>query len=427
MEAIVVAPMIEPSGGFERFVAEFMSSLMNASAEALDGGIRDGLGHLAYQARAERGSFARFSEEAGGSLMVTHSSGTPAIPTPFRADLRWYLDQLRQGRSPTLSRLPDDLPAEATVEREVFRSMGIRSHVAVPVSRGNQVWGVIGLASSQQPHPWTADDVQRLRVAGEIIVAALRCRELEETTRHLRDELTHVARVAALGDLTVAITHELTQPLTAIRTNAQATRRLLARGVRMSELDDALGDIGDDAERATDLIVRLANLFKRRELEKIPVDVNRVVLDFDTIVHAETRRYGARLVMRLEPDLPEIMGDAVQLQQVLLNLVRNSAEAMAHIPPSAREVTIATLATTPGEITVSVEDAGPAIDNTVFERLFNPFYTTKPDGLGMGLAISRSIIEAHGGRLWAERRSAGGLLMLFTLPVEVRPAMQDSP
>lgn len=121
------------------------------------------------------------------------------------------------------------------------------------------------------------------------------------------------------------------------------------------------------------------------------------------------------------------MGDAAQLQQVLLNLVRNSAEAMAHIPPSAREVAIATLATAPGEITVSVEDAGPAIDNTVFERLFSPFYTTKPDGLGMGLAISRSIVEAHGGRLWAERRSAGGLLMRFTVPAEVRPAMQDSP
>jgi signal transduction histidine kinase len=418
-----LARVIESSRGFERFVAEFMSSLMNASADALDREIREGLGRLVHQARAERGSFARFREDAGGWLTVTHSCGAPAIPTPFRADLEWYLDQLRQGQCPTLSRLPGDLPAEATVEREAFRTMGIRSHVAVPIFRGGRMWGVIALASSQHPRPWTADDLQRMRVAGEIIASVMLRQELEETARHLRDELTHVARVAALGDLTVAITHELNQPLTAIRTNAQATKKLLARGESMDELDDVLGDIVDDATRAADLILRLANLFKRRTLEKSPVDVNQVVRAFHVIAHAEARRGGARLVLRLGSGLPQILGDAVQLQQVLLNLVRNSAEAMGSIAPGAREVEIATLETSPRQIAVSVGDSGPAIDDTVFERLFSPFYTTKPDGLGMGLAISRSIVEAHGGRLWAERRPAGGLLMRFTLPAEVNPAV----
>ena len=250
----------------------------------------------------------------------------------------------------------------------------------------------------------------------------MRRREAEETTRHLRDELTHVARVAALGDLTVAITHELTQPLTAIRTNGQATKRLLARGVPMNELDDALTDIVDDSTRAADLIERLAGLFRRRELAKIPVDVNQAIRDFAVIARAESRRRGSRLVLRLGSDLPQIMGDAVQLQQVVLNLVRNAAEAMAGLPPAAREVDITTRATTPAQVTVSVGDSGPPIDDTVFERLFSAYYTTKPDGLGMGLAISRAIAEAHGGRLWAERRAAGGLQVLFTLPAQSNSA-----
>jgi signal transduction histidine kinase len=417
-----VGRLIQSSGRFERFVADLTSSLLNASAETLDESIRDGLGQVAYAARAERSSFARFSEKAAGALTVTHSLGKPAIPTPFRADLVWYLDQLKRGHCPTLSRLSAELPAGAAVERDVFRAMGIRAHVAVPVFQGGQVWGVIGLSSATEPHPWTADDLLRLRVAGEIIAAAMRHRELEETTRHLRDELTHVARVAALGDLTVAITHELTQPLTAIRTNGQATKRLLARGVSMNELADVLTDIVDDSTRAADLIERLAGLFRRRELAKIPVDVNQAIRDFDLIARAESRRRGSRLVLQLGSDLPKIMGDAVQIQQVLLNLVRNAAEAMAGLPPPAREVEITTLAAPPGQVTVSVGDSGPPIDDAVFERLFNAFYTTKPNGLGMGLAISRAIVEAHGGRLWAERRPAGGLLVCFTLPAQVRPA-----
>ena len=417
-----MARVIESSGRFERFVADFTSSLLNASADALDESIRDGLGQLAYTAGAERSSFARFSEKAGRALTVTHSFGKPAIPTPFRADLVWYLDQLHRGHCPTLSRLSADLPAEAAVERDVFHAMGIRAHVAVPVFQSGQVWGVIGLSSAREPHPWTADDLLRLRVAGEIIATAMRRCDLEETTRHLRDELTHVARVAALGDLTVAITHELTQPLTAIRTNGQATKRLLARGVPTNELADALTDIVDDSTRAADLIERLAGLFRRRELARIPVDINQAIQDFDVIARAESRRRGARLVLRLGADLPQIMGDVVQLQQVLLNLVRNAAEAMAGLQPAAREVEITTLATASGQMTVSVGDSGPPIDDVVFERLFNAFYTTKPDGLGMGLAISRAIVEAHGGRLWAERRPTGGLHVLFTLPAQQNPA-----
>jgi signal transduction histidine kinase len=410
---------LESSRGFERLIAVLASSLTNASGEALDRHIRDGLARLASRAGVERGALARLAED-GGSLRVTHSFGPPAIPA-YPGDLCWYLEQIRHGRSLTLSRLPGELPIEAGAERDAFRVMGIRSHVAIPLVRAGRTWGVIALATALQ-RLWTPEDVQRLRTAGEIMAAAAQRDDAEETTRRLRGQLTHVARVVSLGDLTVALTHELNQPLTAICANAQAVHRLLARGVPTAELGDALGDIVDDATRAADLIQHLAALFRRGELERLAVDVNQVARDFQVIARAEARRHGARLVLRLAPELPRVYGDRVQLQQVLLNLIRNAAEAMADIAETTREVEVATSLTPPGQITVSVADSGRPIDDTAFGRIFHPFYTTKRGGLGMGLVISRSIVEAHGGHLWAERQTAGGLVVHFTLPAEVGPA-----
>jgi signal transduction histidine kinase len=418
--------VLEQRGGFEALVLDLVSTLVSVPAETLDGCIRDGLRRLAEQARVERSSLARFSDD-GRSLTVTHSSGVPAIATPFRIDLRWYLEQVRQGHCMRMNRLPRDLPSEASAEREVFRRIGVRAHVAIPLFSAGRLWGIIGLDALRQARRWAAADMGRFRVIGEIMMAAVRRRELEEAARRQRGELIHVARLATLSDLTVALTHELNQPLTAIRANAQATRRLVARGVRAEDLDDALRDIVDDATRAADLIRRLDALLRRRELERSLVDVNQVVRDLHTIARMEAERHGAKLVLRLASDLPRVNGDPVQLQQVLLNLVRNAAEAMASVEPGARDVVVATSATVPRQVTVSVADAGTTIDDAVFNRLFTPFHTTKTDGLGMGLTISRSIVEAHGGRLWVERRARTGLVIHFTLPAETSPATSAAP
>jgi signal transduction histidine kinase len=416
---------LESHRGFERLLEDLSRSLTNTGPEALDRQVRDGLGRLAARAGVERGSLARFSE-AGDSLMVTHSFGAPAIPPRFRGNLRWYLEQLRRGRCLTMNQLPADLPDDATAEREVFHSMRIRSHVAVPLFRADRIWGVIALATSRQRW-WMPEDVQRLRVVGDIIAAAVQRNEAEEMASRLRAELVHVARVSALGDVTVALTHQLIQPLTAIRSNAEATKRLLARGVGADELDEALAGIVMDASRAADLINRLANLFRRRALDRVRVDMNQLIRDFHVTAYAGAQQHGSKLVLRLLPDLPLALGDPVQIEQVVLNLVRNAAAALTNVEQSAREVVVSTSMTAPGQIIVSVEDSGPAIDDAAFKQLFRPFYTTKPDGLGMGLAVSRSIVEAHGGRIWAERRVPRGLAMHFTLPYDAVPAAADGP
>jgi signal transduction histidine kinase len=411
-----LAQALESSRGFERFLSDLSSALAKAPAEALGQSIRVGLDRLTRRAGVERASLARFSEGMD-PLLVTHSSEAPAIPTASRANLTWYVGQLRQGRCLNLSRVPDDLPVEATPEREAFRALRIRSHIAVPLFSAGRVRGVIALAASFD-RLWTPEDVQRLRLIGEIMAAADERNESEQVTRRLGVELTHVARIASLADLTVALTHELNQPLTAIRTNAHAMQRLVRRGERTDELDDVLREIADDSTRAADLIWRLATLVRRREAQKVPVDVNRLVRDFQTIARVEAQRHGARLVLRLAPDLPAAAGDPVQIQQVLLNLIRNAAEAMAHIEPAARVVQVSTSMMAPSQVTVSVADSGPPVDDVALGRLFRPFNTTKPDGIGVGLAISRSIVEAHGGRVWAERRSPNGLTVHFTLLTE---------
>jgi His Kinase A (phospho-acceptor) domain/GAF domain len=191
-----------------------------------------------------------------------------------------------------MNRLPRDLPSEAFAERELFRRIGVRSHVAVPLFSAGRLWGLIGLDALRRPRRWAAGEMRRLRVVGEVMMAAVLRHELEGAARRQRGELLHAARLASLSELTVALTHELNQPLTAIRANAQATRRLVARGAQAEDLDDALGDIVDDATRAANLIRRLDTLLRRRELERSLVDVNQVVRDFHVIARIEAERHG---------------------------------------------------------------------------------------------------------------------------------------
>jgi signal transduction histidine kinase len=415
---------MESCRAFEDLLNDLLSALTNASPETLDRHIRHALGRLAARAGVERGSFARFSED-GETLTVTHSFGAPAIPPRFLGELRWYLEQLWSGRCLVMNQLSGDLPHDAGAEREAFRRMRLDSHLAVPVSRGGRIWGVVALASARSRR-WMPEDTRRLRLVGEIMATVVQRNDAENTTLRLREELVHVARIAFVGELSVALAHELNQPLMAIRANAQAAQLLMSRQERPQEIADALADIVEGATRAADLIVRLRTLFRRGASEKVRVDINEVVRDALVIARTDAARHGSRLVLRLASDLPRAVADPVQLQQVLLNLIRNAAEAMRSIDPHAREVEVSTARTTSGQIAVAVKDSGPAIDDGAFSRLFRPFQTTKPDGLGIGLVISRSIVEAHGGFLWAERCTTDGLVTQFTLPAElVEPEIPD--
>lgn len=229
-----------------------------------------------------------------------------------------------------------------------------------------------------------------------------------EMQRH-REELAHIARVRMMGEFTVSVAHELKQPLGAILSNAGAAELFLnADPLPIHEIRKALTDICDDTLRSTEIIHKLRRLLERHEIVRKPIDVNYAVEEIVRLMTAEAAARRVRISFEPEKRLPNVNGDRVHLQQVVMNLVLNSFEAMASVGENARRVCIRTGTNGNGTVMISVSDSGPGIPEDRLSKLFEPFYTTKEEGLGMGLSISRTIMEAHDGRVWAENNTDSG-------------------
>jgi len=242
-------------------------------------------------------------------------------------------------------------------------------------------------------------------------------RKAQEETRQLRKEVAHMDRVTLMGELAASLAHEINQPLTAIMSNAQAAQRFLNREEPdFVEVKEILADIISDDKRAGDVIRRLRALFKKTEVDRISIDINRMLEDTLAIIKSEAIIRNVSIQMESDDTLPPVIGDSVQLQQVILNLIINASEAMSDLNVHSRKVVIAAEKADQKSVRVSVRDIGPGIDADRFDRAFEPFFTTKPEGIGMGLSISKSIIEAHGGKMWAENHPDGGAVFYLTLP-----------
>ena len=230
-------------------------------------------------------------------------------------------------------------------------------------------------------------------------------------------ELAHVNRIATMGQLTASIAHEVNQPIAAAVNNAQAALHWLgADPPNLEEIHQALGSIVKDGQRAGDVIGRIRDLLKKVPPSTVRFDLNESILEVIALTRSELVRHGVSLDMQLATRSPAVEGDRVQLQQVMLNLILNAVEAMSSIDGGPRELRIRTRRDAAGSAVVSVHDSGPGLDATDVHRVFESFYTTKPGGMGMGLAISRSIVEANGGRMWASVNEPRGAAFHFTLP-----------
>jgi PAS domain S-box-containing protein len=242
-------------------------------------------------------------------------------------------------------------------------------------------------------------------------------KEAELQAQQNREELSHLSRVAAMGELTASIAHELNQPLSGITSNAAAGQRFIDRGkVDLRELHDLLGDIVADGRRAGDVIRGIQGMVKKDVSARQRINLNDIVSSVVRMVKPSAMLHSCELGTFLDPDIPTVEGDPVQLQQVLLNLIINAFDAMYATPLSRRKVVIATERDADGVARVSVRDYGVGIPEEVRERLFEQFFTTKAKGLGMGLSIVRSIVESHGGTIAAENADDGGARFQFSLP-----------
>jgi signal transduction histidine kinase len=290
----------------------------------------------------------------------------------------------------------------------------VRTHQCVLARRyGN--WDIVETADLKQAKA----EIARLNDKLERRVVE-RTNQLKQASDALHDaqaELAHVNRVTAMGQLAASITHEVTQPIGAGITSAQAALRWLrAQPPNLEEVREALDRAVNEGNRAIDIIGRIRALIKKAPPRKEALEINEAILEVLSLTRGELVTNNVVVQTQLAKDVPRIQGDKVQLQQVILNLIINGVEAMSRVSEASRELLIGTR-NAMGEVLVAVRDSGPGLSPECFERLFDAFYTTKAEGMGMGLSICRSIVEAHGGRIWASRDVGPGATFHFSLPL----------
>lgn len=253
-------------------------------------------------------------------------------------------------------------------------------------------------------------------------------RASEETLSKVRSELSHLARVASLGAVTASIAHEVNQPLAGIITNASTCLRMLgADPPNVEGAQETARRTIRDGNRAADVIKRLRELYAKKDISIEDVDLNAATREVIAMILGELQRKGVTIYPELAQKLPTVKGDRVQLQQVILNLILNAAEAMSQVGNHLRRILITTRVDENQEVNLAVKDNGRGFDPQDSERIFNAFYTTKVTGMGIGLSISRSIIERHDGRLWASANDDAGATFQFSIPDRIeRPSLKTS-
>jgi signal transduction histidine kinase len=396
---------------FEKLLSSLSTAFSHLAAEDFDREIQRGLRQIVEFLGVDRGSLIEFSRDGSTARSWAIEEWMDVGEFP------WMTARLQQGDTVSFAQL-EEFPDEAAVDRESYLAHRVKPQVAVPLLAGGTVVGGLVFGGVGAERAGSDALIQQLRLLGEVFANALSRKQTDLEAQRLRQDLTHIGRVSAMGELTASLAHELRQPLTAILYNAQAAQRLLAAEVvNVEKLHEILADIVADDERASAVIQRLRVLLKKGDPGFVPLDVNEIVGEVAWLMRNDAMIRNVSMSVELAADLPEVRGDRVQLQQVVLNLVLNGLEAMREPYAGARTLVIRSSLDGADAVRVAVQDSGPGIDDKDFDHMFEPLYTTKAEGLGMGLAIVRTIVDAHGGDLGAVNNAQGGATVHFTLPV----------
>jgi len=310
-----------------------------------------------------------------------------------------------------------DLPPEAAADAEMFRQHGPKSNVTIPLMANGKPFGALAFATLGEERNWRPDEITELKLVTQIIGNVVGRQRAELREEQLRNELAHAMRVASLGELAAALAHELNQPLAAILSNAQAARRFIASGsLEANELSSILDDIVRDDKRAGSVIHHLREMIGKRPAARESCNLNDLVREVVELLHGELVSVKIGVRFSLAGELPSVVAARVELQQVLMNLLVNAMHAMKDTPGDRRSIEVETRAT-PGSIVLRVRDQGHGVQQDQLPVIFDPFFSTKVGGLGMGLSICRRIIENHGGKISAHNHFDGGASFEFTLPL----------
>jgi signal transduction histidine kinase len=364
----------------------------------------------------------RLSEESG--LRRVAIRGDPllvsrALSFPALAEMGSHLSRIATSRLPT--HIPDFASVEGDLRDDTWKAVvnaGFRTSLFVPLLKDDEIVGIVTLGR-KEVRPFTDRQISLFRDFAAQATIALEITRRERQYREMQSELARANRVATMGQLTASIAHEIKQPIATARNNAAAALRFLDKSPPdVAEVREALTCIVSDADRANDVVDRIGSLIKKAPPRKEVVDLNAAILEVTALTRGEEVKSGVTVGTQLAGDLPPIRCDRVQLQQVMLNLIVNAIQSMSGVEDGSRELHISTARIEPEGACVAVRDTGPGLRPESLPRLFEPFYTTKSEGMGMGLSICRSIVEAHRGRLWATTCEPRGALFQFTIPAE---------
>jgi signal transduction histidine kinase len=377
------------------------------------------LDNAVHLCRADWGTF-RLVEEAGLRL-VAHKA-PPALPElPMLRGHASFIGPLFGSKSPVhipdlAAHLEPNSLEEADDRLAVSRAVG--TVLFVPMLKNDDLIGSVAVAR-QRIEPFTEKEIELVTdfAAQATIALKITCRERQ--LREVQMQLAHTNRVVTLGELSASITHEVNQPIAAARNNIIAALHFLdGSAPDLKEVREALAAAVKDADRVSAIVGRMRALMQGASPRLDRVDMNEALREVIELTRGEALKNGVSVDSQLAQGLPVIAGDRIQLQQVVLNLILNAVQAMGTVGESARQMLITSRQIESNDLYVGVQDTGPGLSPETLSRLFEPFYTTKPNGMGMGLTICRSIIEAHGGRLWVSACQPHGALFQFAIPAQ---------
>ena len=311
------------------------------------------------------------------------------------------------------------MPREAGDYKRFMQETGQKAQVALPFRVAGLIVGGVTFGKFRSAHRWQPQVVRRLRLVAEFMAHLLQRRDIELQLEAVRSDLTLASRRMMMGELVASISHEVNQPLGAILSNAQTARRLLAaEQPPIADVIPALSDIVDDAKRASEIVRRVRSMFKGDETSKSLLQPSALLEECEVLLKNEAAIRKIALEVTIDKPLPPVLADRIQLLQCLTNLVLNGFDSIssAASAPTAPRLEIHAAQAERGYINISVSDSGSGIDPKLKDRIFDPFVTTKPDGMGMGLLVVRSIVEAHGGRIWSASNPQGGATLTFSIP-----------
>jgi len=403
----------------QKLLVRLSSGFAALPPSQIDAAVEDAQRHMVEALNLERSTLWQFVDEGGG-MVLTHYWQPPDLPplpksTVSTSLFPWATRELTSGRSIILGRL-ESLPPGADVDQKSFRAHGTKSTITIPLVADGSVFGAISFGTLTRERAWKDDEIEDFHLIARIIGNVLALQRAEIRTGHLRAEIAHGARVATLGEIGSALAHELNQPLAAILCNAQAARRFITnQAMDPAELMEILDDIVRDNKHAGTVVRNSREMLSNRPSPPEICCLREVVGEVLQLLRREFLGGGIEVRPALSAGGLSVFATRVELQQVLMNILLNAGQAMKETPPENKRIDLRAGASR-GIVKISVRDRGCGIPGGHPDKIFSPFYNTKEDGLGMGLAISRRIVQSHGGRIEAAYHPGGGAVLSVFLP-----------